>query len=403
MIVSVLQHVIIILIVLIVTSMTRIVLFHLFTWYYFGRYDRSFPSIGYIPNVSIIKPVKGIDHLSLENFRSFCEQDYPSAYEIIFCVEERTDPSVPIIQRIIAEYPDRNVRLVFSDPHDTRSFGKVKNMIAGVAASRYEVLVFSDSDAHAPPTFLTDTVACVEDLKVGLGYSVPACEGAEDWVAALRNISINELVILVVPASILGLWDGAVGTTMVMRREVIAEIGGLEQFGLQVTDDIPLARAIHKRGYAIRLLKQPARIFHPHDALRGWWSHWHRWAVINRHYNPIPCWAAARMQLWVVAALGLPLWGSLVYVTISWFQGEGVLMGLALLTAVLVVRVVSTAVIRRKFVHEAKLWRFLWVVPVLDLLVLPLLIYTSLSDEVVAGEEVACESGLHGHISAPVP
>ena len=372
-----------ILLILILLSETRIVLFQVLTWYYFSRYDRRYPSRRYTPRVSIIKPVRGIDQVAWDNFRSFCEQHYPNTYEIIFCVEERTDPCVPLIQRLIAAYPDRHVQLVFSDPHDTRSFGKVKNMIAGFAASRYEVVVFSDSDAHAAPTFLQDTVACVEDPKVGLGYSIPACEGAEDWVAALWNISVNELVTLIVPAYVLGLWDGAVGTAMVVRREVIAESGGLEQFGLQVTDDLPLARAIHKRGYDICLLKQPARILHQHETLRGWWAHWHRWAVVSRHYNLMPFLAAARMQLVIVAALGLPLWWSLVYVTIAWFHGERLLLGVALCMAVLVVRVMSTAVINLKFVHDAKLWRFLWVVPIMDLLMLPLLLYTSLTDKVV--------------------
>src|SRR3712207_7069257 len=45
------------------------------------------------PPVSVIKPVKGVDQSASGNFRGFCEQDYPSDYEIVFCVEGRDDPA----------------------------------------------------------------------------------------------------------------------------------------------------------------------------------------------------------------------------------------------------------------------------------------------------------------------
>src|SRR3954447_5688799 len=149
----------IVLLVLIVLSIVGTVLAHVLTWYYFATYDRAYPSKGYEPPVSVIKPVKGVDQSALDNFRSFCEQDYSGDYELIFCVEGRSDPIVPAIRRIIEEYPDKDVRLVFTDPEDMRSDGKWKNMIGGFAASAYNVIVFSDSDVRASPSFLKETVA----------------------------------------------------------------------------------------------------------------------------------------------------------------------------------------------------------------------------------------------------
>ena len=146
------------LLALVALSLLSTLLSHAFAWYYFASYDRRFPRGEYAPPVSIIKPVKGVDQSALANFRGFCEQDYPSDYEVVFCVEGRDDPSVPVIERIIEEYPDRDVRLTFSDPEDARSVGKLKNMIAGYAHSSYEVIVFSDSDAQVPPNFLRETV-----------------------------------------------------------------------------------------------------------------------------------------------------------------------------------------------------------------------------------------------------
>ena len=347
---------------------------HVSTWYYFARNDRRYPAATGEPAVSIIKPVYGLDHSALENFCSFCEQDYSNDYEIIFCVEERLDPAIPVIKRTMDEFPGRNIQLVFSDPRDTRAIGKLKNMITGFAKSSFDVMVFSDSDAHAPGTFLRDTVACVQRSEIGLAFGAPALEGAENWAAALMNISVNELVLPMATASLFGKFDGAVGTTMVARREVIERIGGLKQFGYQAADDIILGRAIRKEGYQIRILKQPARVFNRRDSFAKWWLHMLRWQVIIRHYWPV--------KSVITNFLSLGLWWSLFYLVISLGNRESLTTGVLLTGAVLATSLISTAVINLKFVHCKKLWRFLWVVPILEFFRLPLILHSYLTNEI---------------------
>ena len=363
-----------VLLVLVALSLLSTLLSHLFTWYYFASYDRRFPIKGYAPAVSIIKPTKGVDQAALENFRSFCEQDYPNDYEILFCVEGRTDPSIPVIERTIEEYPDTVIRLVFSDPEDVRSVGKWKNMIAGYTESSFDVIIFSDSDARATPTFLKETVACVKDPKIGLGFGAPAYEGAEDWAAALMAVSANPYVLRLASMCLFGAFDGAVGTTMVARKEVIKQAGGLEQFGRQIADDLPLARAIRNKDYRIHLLKQPARIVHPHYSFKRWWSHLHRWSVTIRHYWPKSFLVTSLMDL-------APWWASLFLVA-SLFEGGEVYLGVCLLIAALGGSLISIALVNARFVGDRGLWRYLWVVLVLELARLPLALYSSITSEI---------------------
>lgn len=364
----------IILLVLIGLYFAWTVFTHASTWYYFARYDRLYPPTGYEPPVSIIKPIYGLDQSALENFRSFCEQDYSNDYEILFCIEERADPSIPVIKRTINEFPGRNIRLVFSDPKDTRSVGKIKNTITGLAQSSYDVVIFSDSDVHVPPTFLRDTVACVQRSEVGFGFGAQAFEGSENWAAALMNISVNELVLPVATACLFGQFDGAIGTTMAVRREVIEQIGGLEQFGFQVVDDTPLGRAIRKKGYLVHLLKQPVRVFHRWDSFARWWSHMLRWRVIIRHYWPV--------KSAITYLMSLAFWWGLFYLVISLIRKESIYTGVSLIVAVLTTSLISTAVINMRFVHCKKLWRFLWVAPILELSRMPLMIHSYLTNEV---------------------
>src|SRR3984893_4235151 len=71
-------------------------------------YERGAPP--FEPPVSILKPVHGVDFASYENYASFCTQDYPE-YEILFAVNEKTDPAVAVVQRLIADFPRRHISL----------------------------------------------------------------------------------------------------------------------------------------------------------------------------------------------------------------------------------------------------------------------------------------------------
>jgi ceramide glucosyltransferase len=364
-----------ILLVLIGSHVLWTVFMHLCTWNYFAGHGHSDPCRMDEPPVSVIKPTKGVDQSALTNFRSFCQQEYAGNYELLFCVEESSDPAVPVIRRVMAEYPDKRIRLIFSEPTDSRSFGKLKNMIAGVAASSHEILVFSDSDAHVPPTFLRDAVACTYDPTLGIAFGAPAYAGSDDWPAALTSISINELTLRIATLHVFGLFDGAIGTTMVVRKEVIERIGGLEQLGWQIADDIQLARAIRRQGYRIHLLKQPAQIVHHHDSFMGWWSHGHRWFLIIRRYWPA--------HFILMNLVDLVLWWSLLYLGIALFQNGNVPIALGLVLVVLATALLSTATVNIAFARNEKLWRFIWVVLIQELLRLPLVLHSFLTDEIV--------------------
>jgi ceramide glucosyltransferase len=172
-----------------------------------------------------------------------------------------------------------------------------------------------------------------------------------------------------------GLFDGAIGTTMVMRKEVIERIGGLEQLGRQIADDIQLARMIRRQGYRIHLLKQPAQVVHHHDSFMGWWSHGHRWLVIIRRYWPV--------HFILMNLVDLVLWWSLCYLGIALFRNSSVPIAVGLVLGVLTIAWVSTATVNIAFARNQKLWRFIWVVPIQELFRLPLVLYSFFTDEIV--------------------
>jgi ceramide glucosyltransferase len=359
---------------LVVTYLAYLVLAHVLTWRYFSRYDRVHRLKGHTPPVSIIKPVKGLDPGASENYRSFCDQDYPNDFEVLFCVDGREDPAVPVIEALIDEYPDARVRLLVVPPEE-RSFGKMKKMIAGIAESRHEIVVVGNADVRVAPSFLREAVGRFDDPKIGLAMSAAAYEGAENCAAACWNISTAALVVRLASACAFDLLDVVDAKNLVIRKQTIAEIGGLEQFGRQADDVMTLAREVRKRGYHLHLLKQPARIFHPDDSWIGWWSHWHRWLVVTRHYLPGPIWPLSLTQV--------PIWWSLFYLLLAILGHDGVGTGLLLVGTVITADLLSAAIINLKFVRDPKMWRFIWVMPILQLSSLPLLVGSCLTNEIV--------------------
>ncbi|HJZ34180.1 MAG TPA: glycosyltransferase, partial [Hyphomicrobiaceae bacterium] len=104
---------------------------------------------GWQPRVSVLKPVHGSAPYLYECLRSFCEQDWPE-YEVIFGAHTDSDPAIEVVKRLMAEFPERNLRLVV-DGSLAGPNRKAANLANIYRRARYDIIILADSDVRVDP------------------------------------------------------------------------------------------------------------------------------------------------------------------------------------------------------------------------------------------------------------
>src|SRR5208282_4660177 len=105
------------------------------------------------PDISILKPLAGVEAQLSENIETFFRQDYPGAVQFVFGVQDPADSAIPVVKSLIERYPGRDIQLVVNGAmHGANR--KVSNLINMGQVARHPVIVVSDSDVAVGPNYL---------------------------------------------------------------------------------------------------------------------------------------------------------------------------------------------------------------------------------------------------------
>jgi ceramide glucosyltransferase len=250
-----------------------------------GRSSARPANPAFSPPVSNLKPIRGLDPDAYENLASFCRQDYPD-YEILFCVGSADDPALPVIERLIANFPERPIRVLFGSGRSATN-DKVAKLARLVAEARHEIVVISDSDVRVPPEYLRTVVAPLADPKVGAVtcFYVPTHETT--LVQNLQSIGMLSDFY----AGILVAWqlDGvkfALGPTIATSRARLDGFGGYSAIENRPGDDLLVGRLIADQGYAVELLPYSVSTVADYQSFSDLLHKRLRWIVVMRHMRP---------------------------------------------------------------------------------------------------------------------
>jgi ceramide glucosyltransferase len=239
----------------------------------------------YTPPASILKPVRGVDFASYENFQSFCLQDYPD-YEILFCVNELDDPAVPLIRRLVAEYPERTIQL-YSNAPQIGSNRKVNNLALLACQAKYELLVQSDGDIRVGPSYLREMAAPFDHTQTGvlsclyggvmqknIWAEIEALGAATDFSASVLVADWTEGVTF------------ALGASVATTKTWLTRIGGYEALASVLADDYEIGNRVAKAGGRVIVSREVVATMYPATTFAEFWQHQLRWARTVRLCRP---------------------------------------------------------------------------------------------------------------------
>jgi ceramide glucosyltransferase len=240
---------------------------------------------GFAPPVSILKPVRGLDPAAYENFASFCNLSYPE-YEIIFNVADEHDAAIPVIEKIMRDFPERQIRLLIGAERLGVS-NKVNKLSRMVDEAQYEHVVISDSDIRVSDGYLRSVIAPFSNPKIGavtcLYRGIPNSTIGSEFEAMGNSSDFDAGVI---SAWQLGMVNFTLGATMATTKRSLRKIGGFENLADQFTDDYELGNRLTALGYKVAISNRPVETIYPAHSLREAFRHQVRWALTIRHSTP---------------------------------------------------------------------------------------------------------------------
>jgi ceramide glucosyltransferase len=299
---------------------------------------------GFAPAISNLKPVRGLDPEAYENFASFCRQDYPGEYELLFCVHNEADPAVAVLERLIQDFPQRKIRILYGSGRNAIN-DKVAKLVRLVDEAEHEVLVINDSDVRVKPDYFRTVVAPLQNPQVG---GVTCLYSSVHDTTTLQSFQSIGMISDFFPGVMVA-WqlDGvkfAFGQTIMTTRKRIAGFGGFQALESRPADDLLTGRLIAEQGVRMEMLPYAVQTVADYTSFKGLMTKRLRWMTVMRHMRP---WG----HLGLIFTHGLA-WCLLAVVIHPTLAVAAVYFG-----TYLFLRTVMTALVGNWGLHEKGLWK----------------------------------------------
>jgi ceramide glucosyltransferase len=305
----------------------------------------------FLPPISCLKPIRGLDDDAYENYASFCRQDYPE-YEIIFCVDS-DDPALPVLEKLVADFPERKIRLIYGSGRNAIN-DKVGRLTRLVSEAKYDLLVITDGDIRVGSDYLRAMAHPFRDPHVGGATVLYVSTEETSFVQELQSIGmISDFF-----AGILVAWqlDGVkfmFGQSIITTKQRIAGFGGYEVIENRPADDLNVGRMVAAQGCEVKLLPYIVETVADFQSLKDLFYKRVRWMTVMRlvrrqgHRGLVFTWGL----IWALIAVAVhPTWP----------------VAIAYLGGYLVLRVIITWLVGIHGMRQKGLWPKMLLIPVWD-------------------------------------
>jgi chlorobactene glucosyltransferase len=221
------------------------------------------------PTVSILVPVRNEERSIGGCIQSLLEQNYPS-YEVIALDDQSSDGTFAILEQIAGSQP--RLKVLVGTPPPGGMSGKNWACAQLADQSQGDLLLFTDADTVFKPQSLRLIVSTMLSQKADLLTGFPR-QNVYTWGEKLLVPFFSWAVLCFIPLWVayqvrLPALSSAVGQMMLFRREAYQKIGGHENLGAVIVDDLVLARRIKAAGWRWRVMNVTdlitCRMYHGH-------------------------------------------------------------------------------------------------------------------------------------------
>lgn len=341
----------------------------------------------FAPDVTILKPMKGVDQRLYQALASHCRQVYAGRFEIIFGVSTAEDPAVAECERLQREFPQVTMRVVVC-PERLGTSGKVSNLVQMLRETRSEHVVINDSDILVSPQYLMRVMAPFANGRVGMvtapyiGRAVPGAGGLTVW-SRLEALGIStDFMPGVLTARMLegGIRFG-LGSTLAMTQTALGRAGGMDSLLEYLADDYEMGARIAAEGYRVELCGEVVETTVPAYTAAAFRDHQMRWARSTRDSRRL-------------GYLGLGITYCVPWAVMTCVASGLAMWSFTLLSVVLLARVSLALAVGVGVLRDGQVLRDLWLLPLRDFCGLGFWLWSYASDTVIwRGERFTLRKG----------
>jgi len=218
----------------------------------------------FLPPLSVLKPLHGLEPELEKNLETFFGQDYSQfqpEFELLFCARYESDEGLRLAQKVGARYPQVKARyLTCGEPKYPNA--KMYSIAVMAEAAQYEYVVTSDADARIESDLLRRAVQTLAKPKMALAsclYLGTADVGnlATQLDAVGKSVEMGSGVL--VADMVEGGTKFALGVLVVQKKKAFDDAGGCEDLGQYIAEDYVIGNRLAEQGQGVIMAPQVIR------------------------------------------------------------------------------------------------------------------------------------------------
>jgi ceramide glucosyltransferase len=282
----------------------------------------------FLPPLSVLKPLHGMEPGLERNLESFFEQDYPE-FELLFCARQESDAGLQLARRVGARYPGVDARYVTcGEPTPKFHNAKVFSLAKLDSVAKHSLFITSDADVRVTKNYLQRMVQNLKDPEIGLASCVYLGTtdrgGRAGFSSQLDAVGKSvEMTSGVLVADMLEGTKFALGASMAVRKESFQKAGGFEELGQFYADDFVLGNRLAAQKVGVRMATHVIRLMVQDTPFGLSFRNQLRWMQSTRRSRPLGHLGSGLTFALPFGLLGL-VWGLLsghALLGVAWLAG----------------------------------------------------------------------------------